>query len=132
MKRVNRSGPPPLPSLAPIREVGAHQIQDAFHTGVTVVDVPSSASSAAAHIPGTMSIPRGASLATWAGTFVPESRDIVLITGDDDRLSRARHTLALIGLDRVVAWAGQRALDAWQTAVGELERLQRGSDETVS
>ena len=132
MKMVNRSGPPPLPSLAPIREVGAHQIQDAFHTGVTVVDVRSSASFAAGHIPGTMSIPMGTSLATWAGTFVPESRDIVLITGDDDRLSRARHTLALIGLDRVVAWAGQRALDEWQSEIGELERVEQVSVETIA
>ena len=132
MKTVNRSGPPPLPSLAPIREVGAHQIQDAFHTGVTVVDVRSSASFAAGHIPGTMSIPMGTSLATWAGTFVPESRDIVLITDDDDRLSRARHTLALIGLDRVVAWAGQRALDEWQSEIGELERVEQVSVDAIA
>jgi hydroxyacylglutathione hydrolase len=132
MKSVNRSGPPPFPSLGPLPELGAHEIQEAFHTGVTVVDVRRSADFAAGHIPGTLSIPMGTSLATWAGTFVDDSRDIVLVADDDDRLARARHTLAVIGLDRVVGRAGRRARDEWQSEIGELERVEQVSVEQVA
>jgi hydroxyacylglutathione hydrolase len=132
MKTVNRAGPPPFPTLGPLREAGAQQIQDAFHTGVTVVDVRSSADFAAGHIPGTLSIPMGSSLGTWAGTFIAESRDILLIADDDERLERARHTLALIGLDRVVGRAGRRARDEWQTEFGELERVEQVSVDDVA
>ena len=132
MKTVNRAGPTPFPDLGPLPEIGAQQIQDAFHRGVTVVDVRSSADFAAGHIPGTLSIPMGTSLATWAGTFVDDSRDIVLIADDDDRLQHARHTLALIGLDRVVARAGRRARDEWQAEIGELERVEQMSIEQVA
>ena len=132
MKAVNRAGPSPFPVFAPLPEAGAQQVQDAFHTGVTVVDVRSSADFAAGHIPGTLSIPMGTSLATWAGTFVPESRDIMLIADDADRLTRARRTLALIGLDRVTSWAGRRARDEWQAEFGELERVERLSIEEIA
>jgi len=132
MKSVNRGGPPPLPTFGALREAGAQAIQDAFHTGVTVIDVRPSADYAADHIPGTLSIPMGSSFATWAGTFVSESRDIMLLADDDDRLERARHTLALIGLDRVVGRAGRRARDEWQSEFGELERVEQVSVEQVA
>lgn len=132
MKTVNRSGPPPFPKMEPLPEVSAQQIQEAFHTGVSIVDVRSSADFAAGHIPGTLSIPMGTSLGTWAGTFVAESRDIILIADDDDRLDRARHTLALIGLDRVIGRAGRRARDEWQTEFGELERVEQVSVDDVA
>jgi hydroxyacylglutathione hydrolase len=133
MKTVNRAGPTPFPTLGPLREVGGQEIQDAFHTGVTVVDVRSSADFAAGHIPGTLSIPMGTSLATWAGTFIDSSRDILLLADDDDdRLERARHTLALIGLDRVVGRGGRRAREEWQSEVGELERVEQVSVDQVA
>jgi len=132
MKSVNRAGPAPFPELGPLPEVGAQEIQDAFHRGVTVVDVRSSANFAAGHIPGTLSIPMGTSLATWAGTFVDDTRDILLIADDDDRLQRARRTLALIGLDRVVARASRRAREEWQTEFGELGRVEQLSIDEVA
>jgi hydroxyacylglutathione hydrolase len=132
MKTVNRAGPTPFPVLGPLREVGGQGIQDAFHTGITVVDVRSSADFAAGHIPGTLSIPMGTSLAMWAGTFVDPSRDILLLADDNDRLERSRHTLALIGLDRVIGWGGRRAREEWQSEVGELERVEQVSVEQVA
>lgn len=132
MKAVNRAGPPPFPTLDALPEVGAQRIQDAFHTGVTVVDVRSSADFAAGHIPGSLSIPMGTSLATWAGTFIDDTRDILLIADDDDRLGRARHTLALIGLDRIIGRAGRRARDEWQNEFGELERVAQVSVDDVA
>jgi len=132
MKSVNRAGPPVFPELGPLPELGAQEIQDAFHRGVTVVDVRSTADFAAGHIPGTLSIPMGTSLATWAGTFVDYTRDMVLVADDDDRLQRARYTLALIGLDRVVARAGRRAREEWQVEIGELERVDQVSIEEVA
>ena len=132
MKTVNRAGPPPYPTLGALPEMGAQQIQDAFHTGVTVVDVRSSADFAAGHIPGALSIPMGTSLATWAGTFIDDTRGILLLADDDDRLDRARRTLALIGLDRVVGRADRRARDEWRAEFGELERVEQVSVDDVA
>jgi hydroxyacylglutathione hydrolase len=132
MKIVNRDGPPPWPDMDSLAELHVPGIRRALATGVAVIDVRPSAEFATGHIPGTLSIPMGDSLATWAGTLVDDRRDIVLLADEGARLRAAQRVLALIGLDRVLGWAGTTARMTWEAEVGPLARVRQLSADAVS
>ena len=132
MKVVNRAGPSPWPDMDSLPEIHVPGIRRALATDVAVIDVRPSAEFAVAHIPGTLSVPMGDSLATWAGTLIDDRREIVLLADDSARLRAAQRVLALIGLDRVVGWAGKSARMTWQTEVGPLSRVRQVAPEAVA
>jgi len=125
MKRVNRDNPPATPELAPLPRIDLPGLEAALVSGTAVLDVRSSADFAAGHIPSTLSMPLGTSLAKWAGTLLSYDQDIVLLADTADRIRRARHVLMLIGLDRVVAQGGKPLRTAWTKAHGPLEKVRR-------
>lgn len=131
MKVVNRAGPPAWPEMDSLPELHVPGIRRALGTGVAVIDVRPSVEFAKGHIPGTLSIPMGDSLATWAGTLIEDRRDIVLLADAGARLRAAQRVLALIGLDRVVGWAGTTARMTWEAEVGPLARVRQVSAEMV-
>ena len=132
MKMVNRAGPPPWPEMDSLPEIHVPGIRRALDTDVAVIDVRPSAEFAVGHIPGTLSMPLGDSLATWAGTLIDDRRDILLIADDSARLRAAQRVLALIGLDRVAGWAGRSARMAWEAEVGPLSRVRQVEPDAVA
>jgi hydroxyacylglutathione hydrolase len=129
---VNRAGPPAWPEMESRPELHAPGIRRALATGHAVIDVRPSADFATGHIPGALSMPMGDSLATWAGTLIDEGRDIVLLGDDAARLRAAQRVLALIGLDRVVAWAGKSARLTWEAEVGPLSRVRQIAPQAIA
>lgn len=113
MKTLNRDGPPPMPPREPLSEVHVPGLRRALQSEMVVIDTRPSAEFAEAHVPGSMSIPFGNSFATWAGSLIDPEREIVLLADDATRLSNAQRMLALIGLDRVIGWAGGTARTEW-------------------
>jgi hydroxyacylglutathione hydrolase len=113
MKALNRDGPPPMPTRETLAEIHVPGLRRALASEMVVIDTRPSAEFAISHLPGSMSIPFGNSFATWAGSLVDPDRDIVLLADDAVRLSNAQRMLALIGLDRVLGWAGQTARREW-------------------
>lgn len=132
MKMLNRAGPPPWPETDSLPEIHVPGIRRALATDVAVIDVRPSAEFAGGHIPGTLSMPMGDSLATWAGTLVDERRDILLLADDAERLRAAQRVLALIGLDRVAGWAGATARMTWEAEIGPLARVRQVAPEAVA
>lgn len=124
MKSINRDGPSPAPAPDEVPELDLTAFETAIAAGASIVDVRSTADFAAEHIPSTINLPTGSSFATWAGSLLPYDRDIVLLADDRRRIARARHALRLIGLDRVVAWAGAPLRDAWRQMRGRLETVR--------
>jgi len=125
MKRVNRDGPPPVPWLETLPRVDLPGLERALAGPTAVLDVRSSADFAAGHIPSTLSMPLGTSLAKWAGTLLSYEQDIILLADTADRIRRARHVLMLIGMDRVVGQAGKPLRTAWSKVHGALEKVER-------
>jgi len=125
MKQVNRDDPPAALDLAALPRIDVAGLEAGLSNGTAVLDVRSSADFAAGHIPLTISMPLGTSLAKWAGTLLSYDQDIVLLADDAERIRRARHALMLIGMDRVVGQAGKPLRTAWSKAHGPLEKVER-------
>lgn len=131
MKAVNRDGPSPPPTTD-LREIDVDGLRRAMASGASIIDVRSTADFAAGHIPKTLNIPMGTSLATWAGTLLPYDRDIVLLADSDDRIATARRTLMLIGHDRVIA-RGRRGLrEEWRSRESALSTTEYMDTETLA
>jgi hydroxyacylglutathione hydrolase len=118
MKRINRDGPRVLGGLpAPERRPGS-ELPGLLGAGVMVVDARPAREYAAAHVPGTITIPLNKSFTTWAGWLVPYDEDFYLIAADDEAARRAARSLAMIGLDRMAGWFPAAAIEAWSEAAG--------------
>jgi hydroxyacylglutathione hydrolase len=121
MKLLNRDGPPPLPETTP-RAVDASTLASALADGSAVaVDARSSADFAKGFIPGTINIPGGRSFATWAGALLSPERDLILIAGGEGRARGLIREFSLVGIDRVIGWAGVEVLDGWRRLGRALE-----------
>ncbi|HEY9226725.1 MAG TPA: rhodanese-like domain-containing protein [Gemmatimonadaceae bacterium] len=120
MKAVNRDGPAPAPEHNALPEIGLADFERLASQGVAMIDVRSTADFASGHIPKTINIPTGSSFATWAGSLIRYDQDMVLLADDPKRIAKARHGLALIGLDRVIGRAGAQLRDAWKQTRGSL------------
>jgi len=121
MKLLNRDGPPASrpgtldrDAVAIVKRVG--------DTGTTVIDTRPSEEFAEAYIPGTINIPGGRSFTTWAGSLLSPDRDLALIADSEGQAVALRRELSLIGMDRVIAWAGAEAFDAWRAGGCKLDQ----------
>jgi hydroxyacylglutathione hydrolase len=124
MKTVNRDGPAPTPPATELPDLDLSEFERLMRAGAAMVDVRSTADFAAGHIPGTVNLPTGSSFATWAGSLLRYDQDIVLLADDPKRIAKARHGLALIGLDRVIATGGSALREAWVITNGPLQKVK--------
>lgn len=121
MKRANACGPRPWRDVMRPALVAPDEFAAIVARRGLVIDTRSAADFRAGHVPGTINIPLDRSFLTWAGSIVPLSSDIVLV-GDETRLSAAVSDLALIGIDRVVGYAGSDIIEAWSRSGRRLEQ----------
>lgn len=129
MKRLNREGPALLGSLPNPQRIAESRLGELLATRAVVVDIRSAASFAAAHVPGTLSIPINKSFTTWAGSLLPYDRDLYLLMGDTSpgSVEAAVRDLVLIGLDRVAGYLGTEALGLWVAEGGQLDTVPQVS-----
>ncbi len=108
MKQVNRDGPPLLGRRAAAVRLPATALAAALEQG-PVVDLRTSAESAAGHVRGTVSIPLNRAFTTWAGWLLAPDRPISLVAADEESADAAGIALQAIGLDTVAGvllWPG--------------------------
>jgi hydroxyacylglutathione hydrolase len=105
MRPTNQAGPRllggrvPDPQPMPLDEVRA-----ALGGGALLVDLRSPEAHAVAHVPGSASIPAGASFGTWLGWVVEQERPIVLLLEDSGDWDDAIRQSLRIGHDLVVGY----------------------------
>jgi hydroxyacylglutathione hydrolase len=120
MKRLNKVGPPlSSSSSTPTRLDGAGFLSRLDQASF-VLDVRPASIVAQGYLPGSLNIPVGKSLTSWAGWLVPYDRPIFLIADSDANVYEALQGLGMIGLDDVRAWAGNDVLRAYEKMHGPL------------
>jgi glyoxylase-like metal-dependent hydrolase (beta-lactamase superfamily II) len=122
--RLNREGAAPLQAFSPPPALSP----EAFHGrawGATLLDVRQYAAFGAGHVPGSINIGLGGQFASWAGTLLPASRDILLVTSDADEVQEAAMRLARVGLEKVAGYldGGVAAWDASRRPVAQVAQM---------
>ncbi len=131
MKTLNKRGPEMRRTTLPPR-LDPARLPAMLQSGAVVVDTRPAEAFAAAHVPGTLSIPLNASFVTWAGWLLPYTADLYLIAGQDSEAQHAElvRQLALIGLDRVAGIFGPdvvTAAAAPSQALGAIPQIDAGA-----
>jgi hydroxyacylglutathione hydrolase len=83
-------------------------------------------------VPGTINIPLTRSFNTWAGWLLPYDEDFYLILDDScaECVENAVKDLAMVGLDRIVGYFGDEAVEAWVAGGRKLDAVwQTNPDE---
>ena len=127
MKRLNKEGPRVLHGFKRPELLELTALDRALKAGALVIDARPAAHYAAAHVPGTISIPLNRSFTTYAGWLVPYTSDFYVIV--DDRVTGAADTivrdLAMIGLDRVAGYFDAAVIDQWCTSGRPTQSVQQ-------
>jgi hydroxyacylglutathione hydrolase len=99
MKQMNADGVPPMAS--PPHSAG---LRERVRDGALVVDLRPSSEFLERHLEGSISLPLGRSLLTYAGSVLDPERELILLVPADALHEAASVTLdlALIGYDRVL------------------------------
>jgi hydroxyacylglutathione hydrolase len=142
MRPTNKQGPRLLLGNVPEPQpLSPHDADAHVRQGAQIVDLRPPADFAAAHIPGSVSIPSGSSFGTWLGWIIDLEQPIVFVLSDpadgDDAIRQALR----IGHDDVVGYV-DGGITAWRSAglpletsgrltVAELASQLHGSDAPV-
>ncbi|MFF4691623.1 rhodanese-like domain-containing protein [Streptomyces sp. NPDC001307] len=112
---LNRCGPAVLTATPTLPALDTERVRAVLADGGHVVDVRPAARFAAAHIPGSISIPLRGTFATWLGWLLPAGDPIAFVTEEDQDLSEIVWQAYKIGYERL---AGRLfgGMTAWQEA----------------
>jgi hydroxyacylglutathione hydrolase len=112
MKALNAAGAAALELEAGASAIAVERVAEMEE--VTLLDVRSVAAFAEMHVPGSVGIAKGPSLALWAGWLLDTASPIVLVTDGGDDVE-VRLALARVGLDAVLGHL-EGGVEAWRAA----------------
>ena len=119
---INRSGAEALDHLAKPRAMSPAEVREASQHGCVVLDVRSAAEFGAAHVPGSLNIGLGGQFASWAGSLIPLTAQIILVANSAQQVDEAQMRLARVGLERVNGYLSG-GVDAWRAAGFEFAQV---------
>lgn len=141
MRPTNQGGPVVLGGVPEPQALSVGAVHQAVEAGTLVIDARSPGKHAAAHIPGSLSIPLDASFGTWLGWVVPDpDRPLVLVLADPSGWDDAIRQAIRIGFESVIGFL-DGGFAAWKdaglgvetgdalTVDGLAERLRAGGPE---
>ena len=135
MKRINRDGPPVLGQLPVARRLAAADVIAGLSTRTRwVIDLRPASQFADGFLEGSLSLPYSKSFSTWAGSIIPITDELVLMSdGEHDAVRLAGRDLSRIGFDRIVGWVeASEVLRAWREAGHGLQTVPQMSVTDVS
>jgi hydroxyacylglutathione hydrolase len=126
MKQVNSQGPKVLGHDLPgQKRFTAKEIHARLCAHCMVVDVRPKEAYAAAHVPGSINIPLGQNLPSWAGWVLPYDKHLVVVPSSPSEMPEVVTHLIRVGLDQVEGYM-EDGMDAWQNhgfPVSQLEAI---------
>jgi hydroxyacylglutathione hydrolase len=124
MKQVNAEGPRLLGHNLPGQQrFTARQIHERLCEHCMVVDVRPKEAFAAAHVPGSLNIPLGPNLPTWAGWVLPYDKKLVIVPSSPCDVPEVVTHLIRVGLDDVQGYM-EDGIDAWQNQGFEISKME--------
>jgi hydroxyacylglutathione hydrolase len=127
MKKVNAEGPRLLGHNLPGQQrFTAKEIHERLCEHCMVVDVRPKEAFAAAHVPGSINIPLGSNLATWAGWVLPYDKKLVIVPNSPSDVPEVVTHLIRVGLDDVQGYM-EDGIDAWQNQGFAIAKLDTAS-----
>jgi hydroxyacylglutathione hydrolase len=115
MRPINKAGPRPLGAVPPPAPIPAERVRDLLAADHLLLDLRHAAEHAAAHIPGSLSIPAGSSFGTWLGWIVDADRPLVLLLDRPEDWDDAVRQALRIGYEATAGYI-EGGLDAWRGA----------------
>jgi hydroxyacylglutathione hydrolase len=112
---INRSGAAPLEELVTPLEMNPAEVQARAAQGSLVIDTRSSAAFGNGHIPGAINIGLSGQFASWAGSLIPPTASMILVTDEISQVDESVMRLARVGLDKVEGFLGA-GMYAWHEA----------------
>jgi uncharacterized NAD(P)/FAD-binding protein YdhS/glyoxylase-like metal-dependent hydrolase (beta-lactamase superfamily II)/rhodanese-related sulfurtransferase len=128
--QINRAGAPALSELPKLTLISAQELQLLLAEGVVALDIRSGDQFAAAHVPGSISIPLAGEFASWAGILLGLFCRPVLIAPSPEQLSEARTRLSRVGIDDVRGYL-QDGIEGWTKAGLALTELPQITAQTL-
>ena len=112
---INRSGADSLDHLAKPGAMSPAEVREASQHGCVVLDVRTAAEFGAAHVPGSLNIGLGGQFASWAGSLIPLTAQIVIVANSQSQIDEAQMRLARVGLERVTGYLAD-GVEGWRAA----------------
>ncbi|MCW2259502.1 MULTISPECIES: MBL fold metallo-hydrolase [Sphingobacterium] len=100
MKQMNKEKRPLLIEVPVHQKLTKQALQKAIENNLLIIDTRNKNMVAEGHIPGSLHIENGKSLATWIGSLVDYQQQLVLIA-DDDTTEDLTRKLMRIGMDNI-------------------------------
>lgn len=123
MKKVNAAGPKILGHELPgQRRFSAKEVHEKLCADCMVVDVRPKEAFAAAHIPGSINIPLGQNLPSWAGWVLPYDKRLLIVPSSPSEMPEVVTHLIRVGLDTIEGFL-EDGLDAWENQGFPLSQL---------
>jgi hydroxyacylglutathione hydrolase len=132
MKKVNSAGPAVLGKDLPgQKRFTAKELHDRVCADCMVVDVRAKEAYATAHIPGSINIPLGQNLPSWAGWVLPYDKRLLIVPSTPSEMHEVVTHLIRVGLDRIEGYLDD-GMDAWENQGFELSQLGSISAQELS
>jgi hydroxyacylglutathione hydrolase len=112
---INRTGAEALDHLPTPQAMSPAEVREASQHGCVVLDVRSAAEFGAAHVAGSLNIGLGGQFASWAGSLIPLTAQIIIVANSEEQVDEAQMRLARVGLERVNGYLSG-GVDAWRAA----------------
>jgi len=119
MRGLNQEGPEPVGAFPPPPALQVGDFAERIEGGAVVLDARSPEAFAGTHIPGSLNVGLSTSFPTWAGTIVPEDRDILLVLDDPSDLAEVVWSLIRIGYRVPSGWLAG-GISSWRTSAREI------------
>jgi hydroxyacylglutathione hydrolase len=111
---INRAGARALTDVR-ANALSPRDVKAALHRAAIVLDVRDGDAFGAGHIGGAVNIGLGGQYATWCGTLLPATNDLVIVAESADRSAEAVMRLARVGMENVIGYLDGGIL-AWSNA----------------
>ena len=111
---INRQGARSLGDVK-AEALSPRAVKAALHRAAAVLDVREGDAFGAGHLAGSFNIGLGGQFASWCGTLLPASGDLVIVAEGTDRSREAIMRLARVGIENVLGYLDGGVL-AWSAA----------------